>query len=283
VLLELGPGVPELVVITPQRGAFDLRELWRYRYFAWVLAARDVRLRYRQTALGVVWAVLQPALMALSVALVFGRLGGLNRHVEASVSYGSFVFAGLLPWQLFSSTLTAAGQSLLANQMLITKTYCPRLLVVIAALVPGIVDFCVSYAVLFVWLQLRGEHLSFARPDLVVLSVFMALALSLGFGLFVAVLSAEYRDARHALPFFVQVWFFVTPVAYPLSLFPEHWRTLAGLNPVAVVVEAFRAGIIGSPPPPLATSVVSLGVTVVVLVLAFGYFRRMERGLADVI
>jgi lipopolysaccharide transport system permease protein len=259
----------------------EAREVWRYRELLWFLAQRDLKVRYKQTLLGIAWAVLQPVLSMVVLALFFGRLGGLENRVHG-LPYPVFVLSGLLVWQLFAQSLTALANSLVSNQALITKVYFPRLILPLSATITSIVDFALGLLVLLAlmaWHGLVPPATSALVPALVVLALLASLAMGLG----IAALNVEYRDARHALPFLVQLWMFATPVAYPSSVVPEQWRTLYGLNPVAALVDAFRWAVLGQPAPSLGMLVTATSTTLLMLVLALVYFRRTERGFADVI
>ena len=268
-----------VIRIRPDAGSgLGLRELWAYRELLWFLAWRDVQLRYRQTALGVAWAVIQPLFTMLLFTLFFGALA----HVPSDgVPYALFAYAGLLPWTFFANAVTASGNSLVGSAHLITKVYFPRLIVPTAAVVAGLVDFAVAsvlFAGLAFYYQVAPSWSILLVPVLVALVVLLALAV----GLWMAALNVRYRDVRHALPFLIQLWMFATPVIYPASLVPPAWRWLAALNPLSGLVEAFRAVLFGREPdwPTLAIAVV---VTLGLLVLAVGYFRRQERDFADVV
>jgi lipopolysaccharide transport system permease protein len=272
-----------ITVIRPTRGwrPIDTRELWRYRELLWFLAQRDLKVRYKQTVLGVAWAVIQPVMTMLVLVLFFGRLGGLESRVRG-LPYSVFVLSGLLIWQLFAQSLAAIGNSLVSNQALLTKLYFPRLILPLSAATTSIVDFGLGLATLLILMAWHGL-VTPATIALVPVLVVLTLLASSAVGLGLAAVNVEYRDARHALPFLVQLWMFATPVAYPGSLIPERWRTFYGLNPMAGLVEAFRWALLRQPPPPPGMLLASTGTTVVLLVMALIYFRRAERGFADVV
>jgi len=259
----------------PRVGAC-LAELWGRREVLYFLAWRDLTVRYRQTVFGVAWAVLQPTLMMVVFTVFFGRLAQVPSD---GVPYPLFAFAGLLPWQLFSQSITASASSLVANERLVTKLYFPRLAIPVAPILTALVDFVLA----FVLLLLAMAHYRIAPtwgilavPFLVALT--LAAALAAGVGL--AALNVEFRDVRHALPFLVQLWMFATPIAYPASLVPSRWRLLYGLNPLSGVVEGFRWALVGGTPPgPML--VVSTATVAVVAWASLAYFVRVERGLAD--
>ena len=240
---------------------------------------RDVQLRYRQTALGVAWAVLQPLLSMLVFSVFFGALA---RMPSDGVPYPLFAYCGLLPWQLFAFALTSSAGSLTANERLVTKVYFPRLILPLSSVLAGVVDFALAFLLLLPRLLAYGVR---PGPALVWLPLFGLLALlaAIAVGLGLGALNVRYRDVRHALPFLTQLWLFATPIAYPSSLVPERYRALMGLNPMAGVVEGFRWALLDAPAPPLA--MLALSTLVVLLGLACGllYFLRVERSFADVI
>ena len=220
----------------------NLKELWTYRELLWILAMRDVRVRYKQTLLGVAWAILQPFLTMVVFTIVFARLAGVSTD---GVQPELFYFCGLLPWQLFASSMAQAGNSLVGNQNLITKVYFPRLVIPIAAVITGLIDFAIGLALLLlmmVWYGVMPGKAILAMPIFVLLAFTAALAV----GLWLSALNVEYRDVRYAIPFLAQFGLFVTPIAYPSSLVPEGLkRTLLGLNPMTGVVEGFRWSMVG--------------------------------------
>ena len=257
----------------------NLAEVWRYRELLWFLALRDIRVRYKQTALGVAWAVLQPLLTMAVFSVFFGKLGKMPSD---GLPYPVFTFCALLPWQLFANALGSASNSLVQNQNLITKVYFPRLVIPLAAAVAGLVDFGIAFVIL---LGLMAYYGIAPGPAIVLLPLFvlLALAASLAVGLFLSALNVRYRDVRYTLPFLTQFWLFVTPVAYPSSIVPEGWRWLYGLNPLAGVVEGFRWALLGNANAPERVVVVSAVATVAGLVGALFYFRRVEASFADVV
>ncbi|MEP7305901.1 MAG: ABC transporter permease [Acidobacteriota bacterium] len=255
------------------------RDLWRYRELMYFLAWRDIVVRYKQTVIGVAWALLRPALTML-VFVGFRRLMGIQ---PGRAPEPILVFAAVLPWQFFSSALSESSGSLIGNANLISKVYFPRLLVPSAAVATAFVDFLITLgllASLMLWYKIApGWHL-------LVLPVFVLLAfgLSLGAGLFLAALNVEYRDFRHIVPFIVQFGLFISPIAFTTDKVPERWRTLYALNPMVGIIDGFRWSILRGQPP-LTPSALGLSLVVTGSALALGvwYFRRMERGFADVI
>jgi len=270
-------------VIEPRPGwrPLDLRELWRYRELLWFMAARDVKVRYKQTVLGAAWAILQPLLTMLAFTVFFGRLGGLDQR--NSIPYPLLTFCALLPWQLFEYSLTQCGNSLVASERLITKVYFPRLVIPLAAVASGLVDFAVSLgclALLMLWYGVAPGWQIVALPAFTLLALVTALAV----GLWLSALNVQYRDVRYTIPFLSRFWLFVTPVAYTSDIVPHRWRALFGLNPMTGVVEGFRWALLGAeeaaPGWQLATST---AVTAALLVGGLYYFRRMEKSFADVV
>ncbi len=275
-----GHDVPPLI-IRPSTGwvSLRLRELWEYRELLYFLAWRDVKVRYKQTALGAAWAILQPVFAMLVFSIVFGRLAKIPSD---GVPYPVFAYCALLPWQLFAHALTESGNSLVANERLITKVYFPRLVIPLATLLAGLVDFGIAFLVLLGMMAYYGIAPTAAMVALPFF-LLLALATALGVGLWLSALNVQYRDVRYTIPFLTQFWLFATPVAYPASLVPEPWRALFGLNPMAGVVEGFRWALLGTAKGPGTLLVVSSAVVLVLLVGGLYYFRRMEKSFADVV
>jgi lipopolysaccharide transport system permease protein len=272
---------PPTRIIQPQSGwaPLDLVQVWLHRELVFFMAWRDIQLRYRQTLLGIGWAVLQPLSTTLVFAVFFGRLGKIPSD---GIPYPVFALAGLIPWQLFAYALLQSSVSLVENQNILRKVYFPRIIVPIASVGAGILDFLVGLLILFVamaWYQIGLSWRLLALPPLVAL----ALVTALGVGLWLATLNVRYRDIRHTVPFLSQLWLFATPVAYPASIVPERWRPVLGLNPMAGVVEGFRWALLGAGQVSVGLLATSAGVAVALLVSGLLYFRRMERGFADVI
>ncbi|MBC8029387.1 MAG: ABC transporter permease [Pyrinomonadaceae bacterium] len=266
--------------IDPPSGwtSLGLRELWDYRELLYFLTWRDVKVRYKQTALGAAWAIIQPVFMMLVFSLFFGRLAKMPSD---GIPYPIFTFCALLPWQLFAHALTESSNSLVANERLITKVYFPRLVVPIAAVLGGLVDFGVAFVILLAMMayySIVPTVAIVALPGFIVLAIMTALAV----GLWLSALNVKYRDVRYTINFLIQFWLFATPIAYPSSLVPEPWRALYGLNPMAGVVEGFRWALLGSNPPG-AMLWVSIAVVILLLVGGLYYFRRMEQQFADVV
>jgi lipopolysaccharide transport system permease protein len=270
-----------VVVLAPSRGfvRLDLRNVWVYRELLYFLVWRDVKVRYKQTTLGATWALLQPVMTMVVFSIFFGRLAKVPSD---GVPYPLFAFTALLPWQLFAYALSESGNSLVSSQSLITKVYFPRLVIPIAAVLGGLVDFAIAFVVLLGMMWYYGIVPGVAvllLPFFVLLAVFTALAA----GLWLSALNVTYRDVRYTIPFLTQFWMFATPVAYPSSLVPEQWRALYGLNPMAGVVEGFRWALLGNAHAPGGLLIVSLSAVIALLAGGLVYFRRMETTFADVV
>src|ERR1044071_6864825 len=269
------------LLIRPPHGwaALDLREIWEYRELLYFLTWRDIKVRYKQTALGVAWAVIQPLFIMIIFSVFFGRLAGIKSD---GLPYPVFTLCALLPWQLFAQALTESSNSLVANERLISKVYFPRLVVPIAAVLGGLVDFAIAFVMLLAMMAYYHivPHGAIAALPLFIL---LAVATALGAGVWLSSLNVQYRDVRYTLGFLVQVWLFITPVAYPSSLVPEKWRPLYGLNPMAGVVEGFRWALLGTGSVPGKMLLVSGAMVAVLLVGGFYYFKRMEETFADIV
>jgi lipopolysaccharide transport system permease protein len=269
------------LVIRPSKGwkAVNLRDLWQYRELMLFLAWREIKVRYKQTALGIAWAIIQPVFAMIVFSIFFGRLAGMPSD---GLPYPLFAYCALLPWQLFVYSLVESSNSLVVNQNLITKVYFPRLIIPISVVLAGLVDFCIAGIVLIVlmsYYHVVPMKAVWALPFFVLMTV----GLALGVGLWLSALNVQYRDVRYTIPFLSQLWLFATPIAYPGSLVPPEWQGLYGLNPMAGVVEGFRWALLGAKPPTGALLSVSVVVTVVLLVAGLYYFRRMESTFADTV
>jgi lipopolysaccharide transport system permease protein len=275
------PEAPELV-IRPSSGwiPLNLGQLLAYRDLLFFLMWRDIKVRYKQTVLGAAWAFIQPFFTMLVFTLFFGNLGGMSQRT-GDIPYPVYVFAALVPWSFFAFALSQASESLVANANLIKKVYFPRLVVPLAAVLAGTVDFLIAFATLIGLLLYFGTvptwHVCF-------LPAFMLLALgtSLGVGLWLSALNVQFRDVRYTLTFATQLWLFATPIAYPISIVPQEWRPLYAVNPMVGVVEGFRWALLGSGDAPGPMLVVSTAVSLLVLVSGAYYFRRMERTFSDI-
>jgi ABC-type polysaccharide/polyol phosphate export permease len=264
----------------PSRGfrGPGLRELWRYRELGGFLALRDLKVRYKQAVFGAAWAVFQPLAGVVVFTLVFRRLAKVPSD---GIPYPLFVFAGLAVWSYHASSVTRATQSLVGNAPLVTKVYFPRQLVPLAAVLPGLVDLALSLLMLGVLLAVYQTAPGWAVLTLPLWLVALV-ATTLGVGLWLSALNVQYRDINHAITLFIQLWLFVSPVAYPSSMVEGGWRLLYALNPMAGVIDAFRWALVRGPRPGL-TLLISLAVTAVILVSGVLYFQRTERRFADVI
>jgi len=269
------------VVIQPRQGFFslDLKTLWQYRELLYFLVWRDVKVRYKQTAIGATWAILQPLLSMMVFTIVFGKLAKLSSD---GLPYPIFAYAGLLPWQYFSQAISNSGLSLVQSENLISKLYFPRLIVPMAATLSPLVDFTVSFMVL---LGLMAWYGTSATWGILVLPLFILLALStaLSVSFFLSALYVQYRDVRYTIPFLVQFWMYASPVVYSVHLIPERWRIIYSLNPMVGVIEGFRWALLGKAQPDLWSVAVSAMVVMGLLGAGLVYFQRMERTFADVI
>jgi len=269
------------IVIEPSRGwmALNLRELWRYRELLFFLAWRDIKVRYKQTALGAAWAILQPLLTMIVFSVIFGQLAKLPSD---GIPYPVFTYTALLPWQLFAFSLSNSSTSLISNQNLITKVYFPRLIAPLASVLAGVVDFAIAFVVL---LGLMAYYHIIPTWDILYLPLFVLLAIfsALAVGVWLSALSVKYRDVRYIVPFLSQIWFYATPIAYTSSLIPKNWRVLYGLNPMTGVVDGFRGALLGSQAGNGSMIWVSAIVVMLMFISGLYYFRRMEDGFADVI
>jgi lipopolysaccharide transport system permease protein len=265
--------------IEPSRGwvSLQLRELWAYRELLFFLIWRDIKVRYKQTALGAAWAVIQPVFTMIVFSIFFGRLAGL---ASDGFPYPIFSYTALLPWQLFAFALSESGNSLINNQRIITKIYFPRLIVPTAAVLAGLVDFAIAFIVLLGMLVYYHIAITWAILTLPFFLLF-AVATALAVGLWLSALNVQYRDVRYAIPFLTQFWLFVTPIAYPSSLVPAWARPFYGLNPMAGVVEGFRWALLGDQVSGGYMILISVLVVAVLLVGGLMYFRRMEKTFAD--
>jgi lipopolysaccharide transport system permease protein len=251
------------------------KDLWAHRELLYFLTWRDVKVRYKQTVLGAVWALLQPLLLMLIFTFVFGRLVGVK---SGGVPYPLFAYAGLLPWTFFANAVTNSGNSLIGNTNLIKKVYFPRIIIPAAAVAAGLVDLGIGFLLLIALMAYYGAGLHASLLLLPLLIVLVTL-LALGVGMWMSALNVKYRDVRYALPFLIQVWLFASPVIYPV---PERWRWLLALNPMTGVVQGFRAAFFGQP---VDWGTLGLSSVIILLILVYSTFTfsRMERSFADVI
>jgi lipopolysaccharide transport system permease protein len=271
-----------ILTIEPSKGwvSIKFRELLECRELLYFLVWRDLKVRYRQTALGAAWAVLQPLLTMIVFTIFFGHLAGVPSD---GLPYPIFTYTALLPWQLFAHALTQSGNSLITNQQLITKIYFPRLIIPISSVLSGVVDFAIAFVVLaglLIYYGILPTTAIFTLPLLVLFTI----AVALSAGLWLSALNVHYRDVRYAIPFLTQIWMFATPIVYSSSLLPRPWRDLYGLNPMVGVVEAFRWALLGKAGGLLGPSVlISASVVIILLIGGLYYFQRMEKTFADIV
>jgi lipopolysaccharide transport system permease protein len=272
--------------LRPARGwiALNLSALWAYRELVYFLTWRDIKVRYKQAALGVAWAIIQPVVSMIIFTLIFGRLAGMKTDSTIPQAwYPIFSFAALLPWQLFQGALQRAGISLVGNANLLTKVYFPRLIIPFSAVAAGLVDFLFSFLVLAVLMIYYGVPFNWNMlwlPALVLLALLAALAV----GLWLSALNVQYRDVQHMIPFLLQAWMYASPVVYSIDMIPAHgpWRLIYGLNPMTGVIQGFRWALLGGSPPDRLIWV-SVLMVLALLVSGLFYFRRMERNFADMV
>lgn len=272
---------PPTVVVRPTRGwrFLDLQELSRYRELFYFLAWRDLKVRYKQTVIGAAWAIIQPFFTMVVFSLFFGRLAKIPSE---GVPYPIFSYTGLLPWTFFANGMTNASNSLIGSPGLISKTYFPRLLIPLAAIMTSAVDFALAFAVLIGMMLFYRIHPTW-NALLLVPFLLLAFLSALGTGLWLSALNVEYRDVRYVVPFLTQLWMYATPVIYPSSLLHGPWKILLGLNPMTGVVEGFRWALLGTGNLPGGMFGIAVAAAVVLLGTGILYFRRMERTFADVI
>jgi lipopolysaccharide transport system permease protein len=270
---------PSIVRIEPPRGWLDLRlgEVWAYRELLYFFVWRDIKVRYKQTVIGVAWVVLQPLLTMGVFTLFFGRLAKLPSD---GLAYPVFYFTALVPWNYFSTALQSCTAVVVDNQRVITKVFFPRLVLPLSAVVSGLVDFAIGFVVLGIVLAIYGIRPGLAALWLPVL-LLLAVLTALGVGLWMSALNALYRDVKYVVPFLIQFWMFASPVAYPSSLVPQRWRWLYGLNPMAGVIDGFRWALTGHGQPPGALLLASSGMVVAVVLGGLFFFQRMEGAIAD--
>lgn len=272
---------PDTILIKPSTGlaALNLADLWTYRELVLFMIWRDLKVRYKQTFLGAAWAVIQPVLTMLVFNFVFGTVAKVPTD---GVPYPIFSYTALLPWGLFTTALNTASRSLTANQNMITKIYFPRLVLPLASVLGGVVDFGIAFLILIVMLfyyRVTPTAAVWTLP----LFLLLALMTALGTALWLSAINVQYRDVNYVLPFLTQFWLFLTPVAYSAKVISEKWQLVYSLNPMAGVVNGFRWALLGTDTGPGLTMAISVGIAVVVLVSGLFYFRSMERTFADMI
>jgi|WetSurSiteA1Bulk_404760.scaffolds.fasta_scaffold10241_3 lipopolysaccharide transport system permease protein len=269
-----------VTIIKPAKGwaAVDIIELWKHRELLQTFVLRDIKVRYKQTVLGVAWAVIQPFFMMVVFTLFFGRLANVPSE---GIPYPLFSYAALLPWTLFAEGITRSTNSMVINANIMTKVYFPRLILPISSIISPLLDFFIAFVILLGMMFYYGY---FPTINIILLPAFilLALATSLGVGLWLSALNVQYRDFQYTVPFLIQLWLFASPVVYPSTLVPEPYSTIYGLNPMAGVIEGFRWCLLGTEPPNYLI-IVSAIVVVAILISGSFYFRRMEKTFADVV
>ena len=273
-------GHQHVTVIEPPKGwhMLNWRELWAYRELLWVLTARDIKVRYKQTVLGAAWAIVRPVLTMLIFSVVFGTLAKMPSD---GFPYPVFVYAALLPWTFFATAISTSGQSLVGSTNLVSKVYFPRLIIPLSSIGAGLVDLAISTVILLLMMLWYGVGWSvnlLAAPVLLLTVIFIAL----GVGTLLSALTVAYRDFTHLTPFIVQIWMYITPVIFPVSLVPERWQWLLYLNPMTGLIEGFRSAFLGK-----AFDMQGLGISfamaVIIFVVGITYFEKVERRFADII
>jgi len=281
-LKNRGPKNPkEVLIIQPTRGwrSINFAEIWRYRELFYFLTWRDIKVRYKQTVLGAAWAVIQPFFIMVVFSLFFGRLAKIPSD---GIPYPIFAYAALVPWTFFANGLIQSADSLVTSANLIRKVYFPRLVLPVAAVISGVIDFLLAFFVLLGMMLFYGI-MPTANIVWLPLLLLLALVTSLGVGIWLTAMNVQFRDVRYVVPFLVQIWLFATPIAYPSTLLSEPWRTLYGINPMAGVVEGFRWALLGTDTAPGPIILVSTLVSITLLVSGVFHFRRMEKSFADVV
>jgi lipopolysaccharide transport system permease protein len=269
------------IFIEPPQGwqVLDLREIWKYRELLYFLAWRDIRVRYKQTVIGAAWAILQPFLTMVVFSVIFGQLVGMP---TGGLPYPIFFYTALLPWTFFAGALTRSSNSLLFDANLIAKVYFPRLILPFASVLSLLVDLGIAFVILLGMMLFYGIY---PGPSLLMLPLFLMLAFltAFGVGLWLSAFNVKYRDIAYVIPFLIQFWLFITPVAYPSTLIPERWRFLYLLNPMAGVTEGFRWALLGQQNIPGSLLILSSSIVLVIFISGLFFFRRMEYEFADVI
>lgn len=270
-----------IIEIRPSKGwvFVDIKELWRYHELLYFLTWRDIKVRYKQTAIGAGWAVLQPFMTMIVFTIFFGRMAQMPSE---GIPYPLFSYSGLLLWTYFSSSVTRSGNSLVGSAHLITKVYFPRLIIPLSSALAGILDYLIALCILVLMMFYYGF---FPNSSLILLPVTVLLAFmsATGFGLWLSALNVKYRDIGYVIPFFIQLMLFATPVIYPTAIVPERFRWLLALNPISGIIEAHRACILGYKPVNWHFLALSSGIAVLIFITGLFYFRRVEKTFADVI
>ena len=276
------PASEMITIIQPIRGwmPLDLREVWSYRELLFFFTWRDIKVRYKQTVLGALWAIIQPVFSMVVFSIFFGQLAKIPSD---GIPYPIFNFTGLLPWTFFSNALTNASNSIVRDAHLIKRVYFPRLVIPISAVMGGFPDFLLAFVILIGMMIGYGLFPTASSILLLPLCMLLALMTSLGVGLWLSAINAQFRDVRYVVPFLVQFWMYATPVVYPSSLLEQPWRTLYGLNPMVSVVEGFRWSLLGKGNPSMIMFTVSTVMAAIIMISGAYFFRRMERRFADVV
>jgi len=282
-MTELTKHEPTTIYIKPTKGlaALNLRDLWLYRELVYFMIWREVKVRYKQTMLGAAWAIIQPVLTMIVFTFLFGRIAKLP--TDGNIPYPIFSYTALLPWGLFVAALNQASRSLTSNQNMVTKIYFPRLVLPLASILSGLVDFIIAFVILIGLMIYYGItpsiNVLWALPLFLLLTIITAL----GVALWLSAINVQYRDVNYALPFMTQFWLFITPVAYSSSLISDKWQLVYSLNPMAGVVNGFRWALLGVGNGPDAGLWISVGISLLVLISGLFYFRNMEKTFADTI
>jgi len=269
------------LVIKPKKGwqLIDFKELKEYRDLFYILAAREIKVRYKQTVLGGLWAIIQPFFMMVVFTLFFGNLAKVPSD---NVPYPIFSYSALVAWTYFSNAIVSSGNSLISNSSLISKVYFPRLIAPLAPVLAFLLDFSIAFVILIVMMIYFGVYPNIMAVFLPLLVLLMMLTAS-GVGMFLAALNAKYRDIRYTITFLIQFWMFASPVVYPVSMIPEQYRLIYAINPMAGIIEGFRSALLGTVAFPTRMLLISTLVSVVLFIIGALYFKRTERYFADVI
>jgi lipopolysaccharide transport system permease protein len=271
--------VPTIILRPPRKWVpVDFKELWEYRELLYFFTWRDVKLRYKQTGLGIAWAIIQPLFMMVIFSVFFG---GLAKIPSDGIPYPLFTLAALLPWTLFAEGMTRSTISMVSNANIMTKVYFPRLIMPTASIMSPLVDFCVAFGILIIMMAYYGFVPTINVIFLPLLIIF-AMMTSLAIGLWLSALNVKYRDFQYTVPFLIQIWLFASPVVYPASMIPQQWQFIYAMNPMSGVIEGFRWALLGTNPPSMMIFI-SLGVVIALLVSGVFYFRRMEQYFADIV
>jgi lipopolysaccharide transport system permease protein len=277
----MGNGGDQIFLIRPSKGwrFLNVKELWEFREIVYFLTWRDIKVRYKQTILGVAWAVLKPVMTMVVFTIIFNKFAKIDSE---GIPYPIFTFAGLLPWTFFSESINRGGMGLVGNANLISKVYFPRIIIPLASVTTPVVDFMLSFLILLgmmIWFGMRPGYGILYMP----LLLFLTLITAFGVSLWLSAINVRYRDVGYTIPVIIQFWLYASPVAYPVSLVPEKWRFFYSLNPMVSVIEGFRWALLGKGTPDVFVMLIS-GVIVVVLVCGgIFYFKHTERTFADVI